>query len=383
MKFFVSAGEPSGDLHAANLVKELQARAPGVRCLGFGGDRMRAAGCDVIYPLCEHAVMGLTGALAAVPRLWGVYKLFERTLREERPDGVVLIDYPGFHWWLAAKAKRHGVPVTYFVPPQIWAWATHRVKRMRKNVDHVLCSLPFEQAWLEERGVRAQYVGHPFFDEVNSHRLDPAFLAEQRQRGGRVVALLPGSRSKEVQRNGPTLVRIAQRLASDARDVRFLFACFKESHRGWIREMLRALRLPVELHVGKTPEIMSLAHCCAAVSGSVSLELLFHNVPTAILYRVSPLLLPLVHRFKQVPHITLVNLLAGRELYPEFLSARDESEGVAAHLSRWLADEQARLALKAELGALLAEVGQPGACGRAADYLLNSAGAAVAWPQAA
>lgn len=371
MKLFLSAGEPSGDVHAANLLKALKARDPATQAVGFGGDKLRAVGCDLVYPLCDHAVMGLTGALAAVPRLWGVYQLFQETLRKERPDAVVLVDYPGFHWYLAHRAKRMGIPVIYFVPPQIWAWATHRVRRMQRHVDHVLCSLPFEESWYANRGVRAHYIGHPFFDEVNDHRLDGEWCQQQRQAGGRVVALLPGSRNKEVKRNGPTLARVARRLVTRFPDVRCHFACFKPLHAEWIADALDGPLPNIEVHVGKTPEIMSLAHCAAAVSGSVSLELLHHQVPTVISYRIGAVLLALVQRYKRVPFITLVNLLAKRELFPEFLTCRDESNGIFAHLEKWLTDEPARQNLRAELRRLASEIGQPGACGRAADYLLN------------
>jgi lipid-A-disaccharide synthase len=372
MKLFISAGEPSGDLHGANLAKALRERRPGVEVIAFGGPKMAAAGADVIYPLCEHAVMGLTGALAAVPRLLGVYRQFARTLRAQRPDAVVLIDYPGFHWWLAHQARKSGVPVIWFVPPQIWAWATHRVRRMQRNVDHVLCTLPFEESWYAERGVKADYIGHPFFDEVTTHRLDGGFLSAQKARPGRIVALLPGSRGKEVKRNGPTLVRVAEKLAQRAADARFLFGCYKESQADWIREMLKGRALPVEVHVGRTPEIMHLAHCCAAVSGSVSLELLYHNTPTVITYRIGRVLLRLVNYFKHARYITLVNLLLEKELFPEYLTDRDESAAIVSKLEHWLIDEPARQQVKTELRELLARVGQPGACGRAADFILDA-----------
>lgn len=372
MKLFISAGEPSGDLHGANLARALRERQAGTKVIGFGGPRMAAAGVEIVYPLCEHAVMGLTGALAAVPWLWSVYQRFARTLQEQRPDVVVLIDYPGFHWWLAYKARKLGVPVIWFVPPQIWAWATHRVKRMQRNVDHVLCTLPFEEAWYAERGVKAHYLGHPFFDEVTSHRLDDGFIAEQRAQAGRVVALLPGSRSKEVKHNGPTLVNVAEKLSASVPDVRFLFACYKDTQAEWVREMLAQRNLPVAVHVGRTPEIIHLAHCCAAVSGSVSLELLYHNTPTVISYRVGRVLRRLVNYFKHSRYITLVNLLAEKELFPEYLTDRDESERIAAHLQQWLTDEPARQQVKKELRELLAQVGQPGACERAAEFISGS-----------
>src|SRR5262249_18528034 len=150
------------------------------------------------------------------------------------PDAVILIDYPGFNWWLARRAHFHGIPVFYFVPPQLWGWAGWRVGKMRRFVGHVLCLLPFEEGWYHARGVRAHYVGHPYFDELTSQRLDPVFVAQQRSRPGPVVALLPGSRTQEVERNLPTLIRAAFHIYRAQPEVRFLVACFKAAQRQYV-----------------------------------------------------------------------------------------------------------------------------------------------------
>jgi len=183
MRIFFSVGEPSGDVHGANLIRALQALEPGVECVGFGGDRMADAGCKHLFDMCNHAVMGLTQVLSSLPKLIGLVREADRYFQEHRPDAVVLIDYPGFNWWIARAAHRQGIPVYYFVPPQIWAWARWRVRKMRRFVDHVLCSLPFEEAWYRERGVNAEYVGHPFFDELPRQRFDPLFMETQRNLG--------------------------------------------------------------------------------------------------------------------------------------------------------------------------------------------------------
>src|SRR4051812_33539340 len=194
MRIFVSAGEPSGDLHAANLIRELRRRLPTAEFVGYGGPRMEEAGATVLFPPVEMAVMWFLRVLLNLHKFLGLISRADRYFRDHRPDAVVLIDYPGLHWWIARKAKARGIPVFYYVPPQLWAWAGWRVEKVRKFVDHVLCSLPFEPAWYHARGVpRATYVGHPYFDELAGRALDDAFLAEQRARGGLVVALLPGS----------------------------------------------------------------------------------------------------------------------------------------------------------------------------------------------
>src|SRR5262249_44554395 len=161
----LSAGEPSGDLHAANLIRALRRHDSGVECVGFGGDSMEAAGGRLLYPLCRLAVMWFLRVLTNAVTFLRLLSRADRFLRDERPDAVVLIDYPGFNFQLARLAHARGIPVFWFVPPQLWAWAGWRVRKMRRWVDHLLCSLPFEESWYRERGVPAHYLGHPYFDE--------------------------------------------------------------------------------------------------------------------------------------------------------------------------------------------------------------------------
>jgi lipid-A-disaccharide synthase len=372
MRIFLSAGEPSGDVHGSNLIRALRRLRPEVEVYGFGGEEMEAAGCRLLYPLCRLSVMWLVRVLANLHKFLGVLSLADRTFRQRRPDAVVLIDYPGLHWWLARSARHHGIPVFYFVPPQIWAWAGWRVHKMRRLVDHVLCTLPFELDWYRQRGVPASYVGHPYFDAVRSRPLDADFLAEQRRRGGRLVALLPGSRNQEVASNLPTLLRTAERVRQAVPEARFLAACYRPEHRRRVLAAVRGSGLPLEAHVGRTPEIIHAAEAAAAVSGSVSLELLHHGTPAVITYRVGSLMYALGRRLIQVNSITLVNLLAGRTIFPEYVSTGCSAPELAGHLIRWLNDATAREQVVAELAALRKQVGQPGACDRAARYILEA-----------
>src|SRR5262245_6407274 len=190
MRIFVSAGEPSGDLHGGNLIAALRHLRPDAEFIGFGGTRMEAAGCRLLYPLCQLAVMWFARVLVRAPIFLSLLSRADRFFRRDRPDAVILIDYPGFHWWLARRAHFHGIPVFYFVPPRLWGWAGWRVEKMRRWVDHVLCALPFEEAWYRERGVPAHFVGHPYFDALERQRLDEEFLAGQRARPGTVIGLL-------------------------------------------------------------------------------------------------------------------------------------------------------------------------------------------------
>jgi len=281
----------------------------------------------------------------------------------------VMIDYPGFHWWLARRAKARGIPVIYFVPPQIWAWASWRVRKMRRLADRVLCTLPFEVAWYRERGVPAEYVGHPYFDELREQQWEAEFIAAQRARAGTIVALLPGSRNQELVNNFPSLERAASLIASQRPDVRFLVACLRPEQAEKVRGWLARNPLPIEVHAERTPEIIHLAHSCLAVSGSVSLELLYRCKPSVVLYRHHAISIALAHLLKRVPYITLVNLLADRELFPEFFGVGCPAETMAAHTLRWLNDRSAYESLCAELAALRDRVGEPGACDRAAEAI--------------
>lgn len=371
MRIFVSAGEPSGDLHGANFIRELQKRYPGVECVGFGGEKMAAAGCRLLFPLCQLAVMWFLRVLLNLQVFLDLLTKAGRYFDLHRPDAVILIDYPGFHWHLAKRAHARGIPVFYFVPPQLWGWAGWRVHKMRRWVDHVLCTLPFEKEWYRARGVDAEYVGHPYFDELAEQRLDRVFLAEQQSRPAPLVALLPGSRHQEIERNLETMTRAAERIHASRPDVRFLVACFNAKQQERVRERLQGRGLPVEVHARRTPEIIHLAHACIAVSGSVGLELLYRQTPTVVVYRIGWLDLRVCRLFKTSRFISLVNLLAEREVFPEYLTDRCEAEAMSHHVLRWLEDHDAYQGLQSELAQLKANVATAGACGRAAHMVIE------------
>ncbi len=376
MRVFMSAGEPSGDLHGANLIRAIRARDPAAEIVGFGGEKMAAAGQVAMYPLANHSVMWLADV---VKQIFFFMKLLDRAqadLKAHRPDVVVVIDYPGFHWKLAQRARAEGIPVVYFVPPQIWAWLQHRVKKMKRLMTHVLSALPFEHEWFARRGVPSTYIGHPYFDELAGQKLDDAFLAAERAKPGQIVGILPGSRNGEVRKNAPEMLRAARKIHAAAPDTRFLVAAFNESQAAAVRELIAAWDMPAAVHVGRTPEVIELAACCVSVSGSVSLELMWRRTPAAVVYRVSRLEMRIGRVVKKVPFITLVNLLAGEELYPEFLTDRDPSSRVAARVTEWLAHPEQLAAVRAKLATLCDAVAKPGACATAAEFLLERYGKA-------
>jgi lipid-A-disaccharide synthase len=390
MTIFFSVGEPSGDLHGANLIRAIRRQRPEAEFVGYGGPRMASAGCRLHEDLTRLAVMWLLRVLLNIHVFYRLVKQAERYFREERPDAVVLIDYPGFNWWIARKAKKHGVPVFYYAPPQIWAWASWRVKKMRRFVDHVLCSLPFEAQWFRQRGCNATFVGHPFFDELEQYEPDQKFLRRMRDDARPLVTILPGSRTQEVTDNLCYFLKAAKLIRDRVPGVRLAVAAFKPHQAQIARRMIAGEGLAIDVYVGKTPELIRAADCCLAVSGSVSLELLYHEKPTVILYWISRAAFFAQRYFRKVKYITLVNLLAADELYPddltpfdpaqpdaddvlfpEYLTCRDKSRQIAGHAVMWLTNPRARQSCVDRLAGLKAEVAHGGASQTAAGYIVE------------
>ncbi len=239
-------------------------------------------------------------------------------------------------------------------------------------MDHVLCSLPFEARWYHERGIQAQYVGHPFFDELPDQQLDAAFLQAQKARGQRIIGILPGSRTQELSHNLASQIRTARLIHQQHPDTRFLVACFRPAHQEMVDAYLRRHPgLPIETHVGRTPEIIEASHACLTVSGSVALELLYRRKPSVIIYRVGKLDLRVGRYFMTTKFICLVNLLADKEIYPEFLTDHCPAEAMAKPVLTWMSDPAAHAATLGELDDLRARIARPGACATTARYILE------------
>ncbi len=391
MRIYFSVGEPSGDLHAANLIRSLRERVPELEAVGYGGPKMAAAGCHLHADLTVLAVMWFLRVLLNLHKFLDLASRADRYFRHHKPDAVVLIDYPGFNWWIARRAKAHGIPVFYYVPPQIWAWGSWRVRKMRAFVDHVLCSLPFEARWYQERGCNAQFVGHPYFDEVRGQQIDERLVERLRAGGRPLLTILPGSRTQEVTDNVAMMLQAAALVRREVPDVRLAIASFKPHQAEIARRAVAASGLDAEVFVRRTPELIRAADCCLAVSGSVSLELLYHAKPTAILYWISPLAYRVQKQFRHTRYITLVNMLASDDvfpqdvspydpasprdagvLFPEYLTCEDKSAALAAHLVGWLTDREARERLVGRLTELKQEVGHGGASRRAAEYICQA-----------
>jgi lipid-A-disaccharide synthase len=376
MHVFFSVGEPSGDQHAALLIRALRRASPTVRVTGLGGPRMEQSGCQLLFPLTTLAVMGI---FAVIPSLWKFFSIYReacRYLSRHKPDLVVLVDFPGFNWWIASAAKKRGIPVVYYLPPQLWAWAPWRIRKVRKYVDLVLSGLPFEAEWYAQRGVPALYVGHPFFDEVADHPLDDAFLREWTSTEQPTIALLPGSRRHEVEGNWPLMLEVVRRVHQLHPRAQFLVANYLDRHRLWCQMELQPAdqALPLSFFVGRTPEIIELADCALMVSGSVSLEMLARGTPATVLYRTNWLTYLIGKSLVTIKHMSLPNLIAGRVLMPEHLSVGNPEtaiQGMTHDLQRWLSEPESLEAARRELLLLKQRLFSTGATERVAQILLD------------
>ena len=389
MKVFFSVGEPSGDLHGANLIRALRKKNSNWEFVGYGGPRMAAAGCHLHADLTQLAVMWILRVLLNIRTFLSLLKRAEEYFQTERPDLVVLIDYPGFNWWIARKAKAKGIPVVYYGTPQLWAWAGWRVSKMRRFVDHALCKLPFEERWFRDRGCNATFVGHPYFDELNSRQLDQEFLERVQEPDKKLVTILPGSRDQEIKSNLPSFIRAAERIHRQVPESRFAVAVYKKSQLERVVEIVRQSKVAIDVYVNRTPELIHAAHCCLACSGSVSLELLYHTKPSAILYQISRFGYLIQWIFRKVRYITLVNLLTADDpfaertagiydprdprdkhvLMPEYLTYGDRSGELADHAVIWLNDEVVYSQVQEDLDSLRQLVAQGGASERASEYI--------------
>ena len=382
---FFSAGEPSGDQHSARLIQTLSRLRPDLQFRGFGGPEMRAMGCKLDFELTQLAVVGLVEVLPKLRRFFRVADLASDAFASGRVDAVVLADFPGFNWHIAKRAKQHGISVYYYLPPQLWAWGSWRIRKVRKYVDHVLSVLPFEHEWYTQQGIASTFVGHPFFDAVAEKPLDPNALKRMdslRADGTQLVAVLPGSRGHEVTKNWPLMLETIRRLAKSCPQSRFLVAAFRDSQCLWCRDQMKPedANLPVDFFTGKTSEIIEQADCAMMVSGSVSLELMARGTPAAVLYRVGRVLYTAGRLLVRVPSITLPNLIAGKTVFPEIASVGSPEPAIRfLHDSvlRMLSDQQYANELAEEMAALRSGYAVAGATQRAAETLLDKMNLAV------
>lgn len=382
LEVFVSAGEPSGDLHASHLIEHCQ-KIHGMSFRGFGGPLMGKSGCNLDFKLTEMAVVGIVEVLPKLREFFRIADIASEIFEKSPPAAVLLIDFPGFNWHIAKRAKQHGIPVYYYLPPQLWAWGSWRIKKMRKYVDHVICNLPFEYDWYQQKEMPSTYVGHPFFDEVATSQLDENFTRIWSSADAVKVAVLPGSRNREIKTIWPMQLAAIRELASKHPKAQFLVACLKQDHLEKCMAQLTAADKVLNLHffVGKTSEIIEIADCALMKSGSVSLEMMARNTPAAVVYQIGRTTYTLMKPVFNLKSITLPNLIAGKTIFPEFLAVgKKVDETIASSvevLDRLIASPAARDEQKLELQQVCEVAGKTGATARAAHFLAEQLGRAT------
>jgi lipid-A-disaccharide synthase len=368
--YFV-AGEPSGDLHAAGLVEELVRRVPGIRIAGLGGPRMRAAGMRLDADLASDAIMGIFPVIKALPRIRRMMDLAKRKLAEERPDAVVVVDYPGFNMRLAAHAKRIGIPVVYYISPQVWAWGAGRVEKLAQLVDLLLVILPFEEQVFAPHGVRTTFTGHPVVDHVAQTPADDAFIRDLRSRRGEgpLVGVFPGSRRHVVRSLVSQMIDAGRRLRAlpGTEHARFVVALAQPAFRALVPQT----DLPVELVEGRALDVMRASDLCLTTSGSTTLEIAAVGRPFVITYRPSAILYWIGRKVVKVPHIGLVNLVAKDCIVPEHVHWRSKADEIAADLNSLWVDESRRQTKLEALAGVRASLGGVGAYARAAQSIAD------------
>lgn len=367
----VVAGEISGDLHAGALVEELRMRTADLDIWGVGGDRLRAAGADLLYDVRQTAVMGFVEVLR---HLAFFRAMFRRVLDEadrRRPELAILVDYPGFNLRLAAALKARGIRVVYYVCPQVWAWHRSRIPMMARRVDRLAVIFPFEIETFRGTDLRVDYVGHPLVAETDAARQAPQ--ADLPWHGTPRVALLPGSRRQELRRILPALAGAAGEIARRRPGASFLLAAPTETVAGLAREILLGApsTTPIEIVTGRTREILRQADAAWVASGTATMEACLMRCPQVVVYKTSPISYRLGRALIRVPHIGMVNLVAGRGICPELIQDAATPGWLAAALDPLLDDTPERAAMLAGYGEVRATLGDANAAVRTADIVME------------
>jgi lipid-A-disaccharide synthase len=367
-RLLISCGEPSGDLYAAELVRQLKARFPDLVSFGLGGERLAGQGTRLFAHIGDLAVVGILEVLRHVPRIRAVFRQVVDALDRERPDAAVLIDYPDFNLRLAAQLKKRGVPVLYYVSPQVWAWKRGRIRTIRETVSRMLVIFPFEEALYRAEGIPVTHVGHPLVDLVKPSSARGAFLADLGLDPRRpVVALLPGSRRPELTNNLPPLLDSVKRIAAVRPDAQFLLAVAPLLDAAAIES--RCAGLPIRCVRGQSHAVLGAADLALVASGTVTVETALLGTPMVVVYRVAPLTYALGRPFISVPHFAMVNLIAERRVVPELMQADFTAERVTAEALSLLSDAGRAQRMREDLADVVRRLGGPGATARVASIV--------------
>ena len=356
MRILISAGEASGEMYGAQLIEALRetlrfgrprATVPtqsesNIEFFGVGGGKMRAAGCDIVVDAKELSVVGITEILSHLPKIWGLFHKLIAEADKRRPDLAVVIDSPAFNWRVARQMKKRGIPVVYYVCPQFWAWRQGRVRLLRKYVDKALVIFPFEEKFYRDRGVNAEFVGHPLAELPRPAISRDQYAAEHGLVASKPwITLMPGSRAKEVRMNFPEMLWAAEMLGTD---YNFILPVAPTVSKALIQELMGwDDGVTASIHL-TTDALPALAHSRAGIiaSGTATVEAAMMETPFVTVYRVTPLTYLLGRWTVKVPHFAMVNLIAGEEVVPELVQQDFTAERVVAELKRIIPEEAPR-----------------------------------------
>jgi lipid-A-disaccharide synthase len=373
VSLLLSCGEASGDLYAGALTRELHRLAPGSRIAGLGGPHFAAAGGCLIEDYRGSAVTGLTEPIAKIPRLLSTLRRLIAVARTERPHALVVIDFPDFNFWLAKHVKKLGIPVVYYIGPQIWAWRASRLNTIRDFADRVLVIFPFEEAIYRQGGVPVEFVGHPLVDLAQPSASREAFLKRLGLSSERpTVALLPGSRQNEIDRIFPDLIAAARKVAAELPGVQFVVARAPRLGDGLFNRL--AAELPDAVVVeGDADGVLAAADVAVTASGTATVQAALHDTPMVVVYRLSPLTYRLGRRLVRLDTFGMVNLIAGERVAPELIQDDLSPAAVAREVVSLLTDPQRASRIRQGLARVRAQLGAPGASRRAAEAILKVA----------
>ncbi len=373
MKYYLIAGEASGDLHGAHLIRAIRELDPAAEIRGWGGELMTAAGATIVKHYRELAFMGFVEVVANLRTILRNEKACRADIEVFAPDRLILIDYPGFNLRIAKWARPAGYDITYYISPQVWAWHTGRVKQLKTNVDRLLVILPFEEAFFARHGVDATFVGHPLLDVVDEAR-EEARGKNKEERQGKPIVLLPGSRKQEISTGLPIMLAAAARVP----DHPYVIAGAPGQTPRFYDEVIASCapaRIPPQLEVvhGKTYELLLAAHAALVTSGTATLETALFGVPEVVCYRGNPVSYAIARRLvaRRIKYISLVNLVMDEPVVPELIQGDFNPERLAEELQRIIAGPERDRQLS-DLGRLRDRLGDGGAAGRAAAAIVAS-----------
>jgi len=368
----IVAGEASGDLHGANLVREMKALDPSIAFSGVGGRRLEAEGVNLVARCSEMAVVGITEVFTKIRFILGVFIKLRKMLRDEKPELLILIDYPDFNLRLASAAKALGIRVFYYISPQVWAWRKGRVRQIKRVVDRMAVILPFEKAFYAGKGYAVDFVGHPLLDVVKRHRsretaLKDFGLADRWP----IVALLPGSRDKEIKSLLPEMLGAAVLLKESYPEVQFILPLADTVDPRTVDQIIQMYPVSVNVVSGQIHDAVGLADVALVASGTATLETALLEIPMVILYRISPLTAAIGKRLIRLEHIGLVNIIAGRTVVPELIQEDANASRLAGEAMKILSDGKRNREIRTGLAEIRGKLGESGASCRTAQLVLD------------